>query len=78
MALEVTTVNSRYSNHILNAGHAYGTIADTMEIITTGKKGKYLNTPEKYYTFNKTRRENLHIKDTHNPIFEKSHEIYTQ
>jgi hypothetical protein len=30
--------NSRYSNYILNTGHAYGTIADAMEIITTGKK----------------------------------------
>jgi hypothetical protein len=31
--------NSRYSNHILNTGHTYGTIVDTMEIITTGRKG---------------------------------------
>jgi hypothetical protein len=39
--------NSGYSNHILNTGHTYGTIEDTMEIITTGRKGKYLNTLEK-------------------------------
>jgi hypothetical protein len=30
--------NTGYSNHILNTGHAYGTMTDTMEIITTGKK----------------------------------------
>jgi hypothetical protein len=41
--------NSGYSNHILNTGHAYGTIADTMEMITTGKKGKYFNTLERYH-----------------------------
>jgi hypothetical protein len=29
--------NSGYSSHILNTGHTYGTITDTMEIITTGK-----------------------------------------
>jgi hypothetical protein len=36
--------NTGYSNHILNAGHTYGTMQDTMEIITLGRKGKYLNT----------------------------------
>jgi hypothetical protein len=25
--------NSGYSNHILNTGHAYGTITDTMDIV---------------------------------------------
>jgi hypothetical protein len=29
--------NTGYSNHIINTGHTYGTITDTMEIITTGK-----------------------------------------
>jgi hypothetical protein len=32
----------------LNTGHTYGTIADTMEIITTRRKGKYFNTLEKF------------------------------
>jgi hypothetical protein len=32
-------------------GHAYGTTTDTMEIITTGKKGKHLNTLERYYIY---------------------------
>jgi hypothetical protein len=40
--------NSRCSNHIMNTGHAYGTIADTTEIIT-GRKEKYLNTLERYH-----------------------------
>jgi hypothetical protein len=41
--------NSGYSNHILNTGHTYGTITDTMVIITTGRNGKYLNTLERYH-----------------------------
>jgi hypothetical protein len=36
--------NTEYSNHILNTGHTCGTITDTMEIITTGRKEIYLNT----------------------------------
>jgi hypothetical protein len=39
--------NSEYSNHVLNTGHAYGTITNTMNIIRTHRKGKYLNTLRK-------------------------------
>jgi hypothetical protein len=31
---------SGYSNHILNTGHSYGNITDTMEIIKIERKGK--------------------------------------
>jgi hypothetical protein len=72
--------NSGYSNHILNAGHTYRTIADTMEIITTGRTGKYLNTLEKYNIY-QINRDNLHMNntyiDTYNPIFKALHKIYT-
>jgi hypothetical protein len=34
---------------ILNTGHRYGTISNTMKIMKAGKKGKHLNTLEKYY-----------------------------
>jgi hypothetical protein len=40
--------NTGYSNHILHTGHTYGTMQDSMEIIALGRKGKYLNTLEKY------------------------------
>jgi hypothetical protein len=30
--------NTGYSNHVLNIGHTYGTITDTMEIKQQGKK----------------------------------------
>jgi hypothetical protein len=41
--------SSGYLNHILNTGHRYGAITDTMDITRTHKKGKYLHTLEKYY-----------------------------
>jgi hypothetical protein len=44
-------------------------MTDTMDVITTGRKGKHLNTLERYHIY-KTSRENLHMNDTHNPIFE--------
>jgi hypothetical protein len=73
--------NSGYSNHILNAGHAYGTMMDTIDIITTRRKGKHLNTLERYYIY-KTSRENLRMNDTHidthNPIFEALQETDTK
>jgi hypothetical protein len=43
--------NAGYSNHILNTGHKYGTITDTMDIVRTHRKGKHLNTLEKYHTY---------------------------
>jgi hypothetical protein len=36
---------------MLNTGHTYGTITDTMGIITTEKKEKYLNTLETFNTY---------------------------
>jgi thymidylate synthase len=69
--------NSGYSSHILNTGHTYDTITDTMKIIT-GRKGKYLNTLGKYYIYNVSKK-NLHMNDTdidtYNPIFEELHKI---
>jgi hypothetical protein len=73
--------NSGYLNHILNTGHAYGTVTDTMDIITTGRKSKHLNTLERYHIY-KTSRKNLHMNDiyidTHNPIFGVLQEMDTK
>jgi hypothetical protein len=33
--------NSGYSNHILNAGHTYGTVTANMDDIRTGRKGRH-------------------------------------
>jgi hypothetical protein len=73
--------NTGHANHILNTGHTYGTITDTMEIIKTGRRGRYLNTIEKYHIY-EIGKDNLHMNDTnidiHNPIFKTLHRIYTK
>jgi hypothetical protein len=80
-AIRSNNSNSGYSNHILNTGHTYGIITDTMDIIRTGGKGRYLNTLEKYHIY-KISRNNLHMNDTHidthNPIFQTVHELYNR
>jgi hypothetical protein len=52
-----------------------------MEIITLGKKEKYLNALERYHIY-KASRDNLSMDDTHidtyNPIFETLYRIYTK
>jgi hypothetical protein len=71
--------NTGYMNHILNTGHTYGPIDDIMEIMEAGKKGKYLNTLEKYH-IHRNSKENTHINnistETYNPIFEELNKIY--
>jgi hypothetical protein len=69
--------NSGYLNNILNTGHTSGTINVTMDIIMKGKKGKHLNTLGKYY-IHKISKNNLHMNDTYNPIFETLHDLYTR
>jgi hypothetical protein len=62
MSDNVNRGSSRYSNHIVNTGHTYGTITDTMDVIRTGRKGRHMNTLEKYHIY-KISRNNLHMND---------------
>jgi hypothetical protein len=70
---------SGYLNHILNMGHTYGTITDSMDVIRPGSKSRHLNTYERYHTY-EISKNNLHIKDTyiiaHNTIFQTAQELY--
>jgi hypothetical protein len=43
--------SSKYVQHILDTTHSFGTIKKIIEIVKTAKKGKYLDTLEKYYVF---------------------------
>jgi hypothetical protein len=52
--------NSGYSNHILNTGYTYGNISDTMDVIKTERKGKNMNTLERYHT-HKISKNKLHM-----------------
>jgi hypothetical protein len=77
-AIRSNNSNSGYANHMLNTGHTYGSIADTMTVLKAEKKGKHLNTLDKYHIY-KTIKEELQMNDTyidtHNPIFEVIQEI---
>jgi hypothetical protein len=37
-AIRNNNSNSGYSNHMLNTGHAYGSMANTMKVLKTKKK----------------------------------------
>jgi hypothetical protein len=63
--------NSGYSSHILNTGHTYGSITDTMKVVKV-EKGKHLNTLEKFHIYKISKglqMDDTHI-DTFNQIFE--------
>jgi hypothetical protein len=79
-AIRSNNANYKYSNHILNMEHTYGTTTVTMDVIRTGRKGRHLNTLEKYHIYKISR--NLHMNDahieTHNPIFQTLHELYNK
>jgi hypothetical protein len=46
-----------------------------MDAIRTGRKGRHLNTLEKYQIY-KISRNNEHMNDTYNPIFQTLHVLY--
>jgi hypothetical protein len=56
-------------------------MADIMDIIKTGKKGKHLNTLKKYHIY-RISKDNLLMNDTYNdrfkPIFKTLRELYTR
>jgi hypothetical protein len=43
--------NTGYANHILNAGHTYGPIEDTLQVLGIQNKGPYLNTLEIFHIY---------------------------
>lgn len=65
--------NSKYAQHILDTGHQYGTINQTMDILHIANKGQKLNTLEKFEIY-KLKLDGLHLNDactvTQNPIFD--------
>jgi hypothetical protein len=63
-AIRSNNANSGYSNYILSTGHTCGTVTDTMDVIRMGRKGRHLNTLERYHIY-KISRNNLHMNDTY-------------
>jgi hypothetical protein len=71
-AIKYNKETSGYARHILNSGHSYGSIDDTMGIIKIERKGKHLDTLERFHIFC-IFKQNKHLNDNnidvHNPIF---------
>jgi hypothetical protein len=71
-AIRSNKTTSKYAQHILETGHAYGNIEDILNILHFEKKSKKMNSLEQYYIYRLT-KENLQLNDTYtsnyNPIF---------
>jgi hypothetical protein len=71
-AIHTNKMTSRYTQHVLDTGHAYGTIEDTLSILHVEKKGPLMNTLEQFHIY-RLNKDNLHLNDTYtdtyNPIF---------
>jgi hypothetical protein len=65
--------NSKFAQHILDTGYEYDTLEQTMKILHVEKKGPKLNTLERFYIDDITKKD-LQMNDTftdiHNPIFD--------
>jgi hypothetical protein len=48
-AIHSNEPTSRYAQHILETGHAYGTIEDTLSVLHRNKKGLLINTLEQFH-----------------------------
>jgi hypothetical protein len=62
-----------YSQHIINTGHEYGNIENTLNVLNVQKKGAFLNILEKFHICKTYKTYNLlneNSTDIYNPIFE--------
>jgi hypothetical protein len=60
-----------YSQHIINRGHKYGNIENTLNVLNTQKKGAFLNTLQKFHIYKTHKSGNLlneNCTDIYNPI----------
>jgi hypothetical protein len=72
-------VQSSVAQRILNTGHAYGYIEDTMTILHNIGKGPHMNTLERFHSY-EISKQGMHLHDTFtdiiNPIFETLTQAY--
>jgi hypothetical protein len=64
---------SKFAQHAIDEGHAFGPINEVMDVIQFAKKGRQLDTLERFYIYNDTAKGNqINDKFTmkKNPIFE--------
>jgi hypothetical protein len=72
-AIRTNKHNSGFAQHILDTGHIYDSINQTMEVLHVEKKEQKLNTLERFHIYNLTKKA-LQMNDMHtetnNPIFD--------
>jgi hypothetical protein len=62
-----------FLHHILNTGHAYDSIENTLAILNFQEKDTYLNTLERFHIYKAKKMGGLlndNYTDTYNPVFE--------
>jgi hypothetical protein len=78
-AIRSNKATSKYAQHILETGHSYNTMENTLNILQFEKKSQKMNSLEQYYIYRLT-KENLQLNDTHtnkyNPIFQVIADYY--
>jgi hypothetical protein len=52
-AIRNNEINSTYAQHILNTGHTYGQLDNTMNILQIANKGKDMNTVEPFHIYSR-------------------------
>jgi hypothetical protein len=50
--------NSKFAQHVLEEGHSIGPLADVMDVLHVAKKGRMLNTLERFYIYRETQLGN--------------------
>lgn len=71
-AIRTNRQNSKFAQHILEKGHEYDTVDQTIEILHVEKKGPKLSTLERFHMYDITEKGlqmNDTFTDTHKPIF---------
>jgi hypothetical protein len=78
-AIHSNKTTSKYAQHILDTGHAYGTLENTFNVLHFLNKGPQMNSLERFYIY-RLRRDNLNLNDTYtdisNPIYNLVTEYY--
>jgi hypothetical protein len=63
-SIRTNNTNTKYAEHILDTQHTYAPITDTMDILHIEKKGRLMNTWEKFY-IHKLSKNNLQLNGTY-------------
>jgi hypothetical protein len=73
MTTNTTYGNPSFATHLLDHEHSIGPVTEIMEILHTTKKGRFMDTIEKFHIYRQTQLQH-HINDKHtvkpNAIFD--------